>query len=255
MVASLLSFVAIASSISLIVRGEVFPDKPAGDVYTTGKDCLIHWTGDTNSTTNWKDMAIELMTGDNFNMVHLTTVATGQDGTVDGSFTHTCPGVAPNAPIYFYQFTSPNIQPSETQWTTRFTIADENGHTDPAPNATQPDGKAIPWGIGKLLDPSTATPPPDFANPGGDNSTTTSGSSDNTTVGSTTPTGASTTPTQTLTNTKLTTTKSSNTNTAAPTTTSKSPSGAIALGQSAEQYLIKTFALLATSMMAFAVLL
>ena len=66
--------------------------------------------------------------------------------------------VTPNAPIYFYQFTSPASK--TTYWTTRFTIADANGHADAAANATQANGDPIPWGVGGLTDPSKATPPP-----------------------------------------------------------------------------------------------
>jgi len=163
MVAS--SIIVLAASLSL-VSAQVYPFKPAADVYKTGEDCIIEWNGDKNSTTAWKDMAIELMTGDNYQMVHLTTVTTGQDGTIDGKFVHKCPGVAPNAAIYFYQFTSPAITRANWTWTTRFTIAGEDGSTEPPTNATQPDANhtAIAWGTGKLLDPSTATPPPDFQN-------------------------------------------------------------------------------------------
>jgi len=125
------------------------------------------------------------MTGDNYQMVHLTTVTTGQDGTIDGNFTHKCPGVYPNAAIYFYQFTSPAITRANWTWTTRFTIAGEDGSTEPPTNATQPDANhtAIAWGTGKLLDPSTATPPPDFQN--------------QTTTGTQTTTTAEGTPTET----------------------------------------------------------
>jgi len=163
MVAS--SIIVLAASLSL-VSAQVFPFKPAADVYKTGEDCIIEWNGDKNSTTAWKDMAIELMTGDNYQMVHLTTVTTGQDGTIDGKFVHKCPGVSPNAAIYFYQFTAPAITRANWTWTTRFTIAGEDGSTEQPTNATQPDANhtAIAWGTGKLLDPSIATPPPDFQN-------------------------------------------------------------------------------------------
>ena len=66
--------------------------------------------------------------------------------------------VTPPAPIYFYQFTSPGA--TGTLWTTRFTIADASGASVPAPNATEPDGQPIPWGVGALTDPSAAVPPP-----------------------------------------------------------------------------------------------
>ena len=48
------------------------PDAPApGDSFNEGSTCHIGWTADTTGT--WKTMNIELMTGDNFNMVQLTS--------------------------------------------------------------------------------------------------------------------------------------------------------------------------------------
>ena len=48
------------------------PDAPApGDSFNEGSTCHIGWTADTSGT--WKTMNIELMTGDNFNMVQLTS--------------------------------------------------------------------------------------------------------------------------------------------------------------------------------------
>lgn len=149
----------ILASVTL-VRADVYPYYPAGDVIRSGQVCAIKWNGDTASTTAWKDMAIELMTGNNYNMIHLTTVATGLDGTVNGGFNWTCPEVIPNADIYFYQFRSPYTP--DYVWTTRFTIASDTGATSPPPNDTQPDGQKIGWGNGQLADPSIATPPPTF---------------------------------------------------------------------------------------------
>jgi hypothetical protein len=89
--------------------------------------------------------------------------------TVDGTdasnntFKYPCPGVTPNAPIFFYQFTSPFAPLSATTWTTRFTIADASGSIVAAPNATQPGGQAIPWGNAALTDPSTAVAAPSDA--------------------------------------------------------------------------------------------
>ncbi|KAH0583158.1 hypothetical protein H2248_011040 [Termitomyces sp. 'cryptogamus'] len=152
----------LASASLLRVRADVTPSDPGpGVVYKVGGTCHIAWVGDTQSETSWKNMAIQLMTGDNLNMIHLTTVATGLDGTVDGTFDHICPSVSPNAPIYFYQFTSPNAPVKE--WTTRFTIASSTGATTAPTNNTQPNGAAIPWGTGALTDPSTAVQPPPFA--------------------------------------------------------------------------------------------
>lgn len=117
------------------------------------------WGGDPQSSDTWKDMNIELMTGDNFNMIHLTTVTTGQDGTVDGRFQFPCPQVTLHSAVYFYQFT--NTKTSDKTWTTRFAISTAAGATTPPPNDTQPgtDDK-IPWGVGALADPSKAVPAP-----------------------------------------------------------------------------------------------
>ncbi|KAF8336222.1 hypothetical protein F5887DRAFT_848517, partial [Amanita rubescens] len=133
-----------------------------GYVANAGSQCGIEWIGDTSSSTVWKGMSIQLMTGDNFNMIPLTTVVQNLDGTKSGSFMWTCPQVStPNSAIYFYQFTSPNTV--NRQWTTRFAIASSSGQTTPPPNVTQPGtGQAIPWGIGKLNDPSKAVPPPGY---------------------------------------------------------------------------------------------
>jgi len=157
------TFVAFfAFAAPLLVRADVNPTGPApGDTFNQGSNCVITWSGDTNSTTNWKNMAIELMTGDNINMVHLTTVATNQDGTVNGRFSYTCPQVTPNSAIYFYQFTNP--QTLTATWTGRFTIAGPGGASTPPANAVQPgSGASIPWGTGALVNPAQAVPPPSF---------------------------------------------------------------------------------------------
>lgn len=163
---------ALASA--LVARADVVPSEPSpGAVYREGQTCPVVWEADPDSPTVWKSMNIELMTGDNFDMQHLTTVATGQDGTVNGRFQFPCPGVTINAPIYFYQFTTPST--ADKTWTTRFTIASAAGQTVPAPNATQPgSGEAIPWGVGALTSPGGAVPPPSGA--GGTGAISASGS-------------------------------------------------------------------------------
>ena len=58
----------------LITRADVTPTEPApAEVFNAGTTCHIAWDGDANSTTSWKDMTIQLMTGDNFNMIALTS--------------------------------------------------------------------------------------------------------------------------------------------------------------------------------------
>jgi len=154
----------LVTSLALMAKADVTPDEPGpGAVYKTGGTCRTTWIGDKVSATAWKNMSIELMTGDNFNMIHLTTVALNLDGTTNGMYQYTCPGVTLNGPVYFYQYSAPNA--TTKQWTTRFTIASTSGQTTPAPNATQPGtGEAVPWGIGALIDPSTAVPPPAYLN-------------------------------------------------------------------------------------------
>ncbi|KAL0579639.1 hypothetical protein V5O48_002335, partial [Marasmius crinis-equi] len=66
----------------------------------------------------------------------------------DGTYDFECPAVDPYSAIYFFQYTAEGA--SGTQWTTRFTIADKDGKSVPPANSTQPDGAAIPWGVGHL---------------------------------------------------------------------------------------------------------
>ncbi|KIK56998.1 hypothetical protein GYMLUDRAFT_247272 [Collybiopsis luxurians FD-317 M1] len=158
MVSSFSLAVLLAST--LLARADVSPNTPSTG--QAGSQCTITWSGDKNSTSNWSNMAIEFMTGDNFQMVFLTTVATGLDGTKDGSYSWTCPQVNPYSPIYFYQFVSPD-EASNPQWTTRFAISSPTGATTNAPNATQPNGDKIPWGAGALVDAASASAAPSFA--------------------------------------------------------------------------------------------
>ncbi|KAL6300853.1 hypothetical protein BKA93DRAFT_902666 [Sparassis latifolia] len=148
---ALLAFIAV-------VHADPTPSDPSpGDVFNEGASCHIDW--DVDTTGIWTVMNIELMSGNNEEMQYMTTVATvnGADPKKTG-FDYTCPSVTPNAPIYFYQFTTPYSNTSH--WTGRFAIADSSGKRVPAANSTQPDGSAIPWGIGALTGPSSAVPEP-----------------------------------------------------------------------------------------------
>ncbi|KAF9454446.1 hypothetical protein P691DRAFT_770636 [Macrolepiota fuliginosa MF-IS2] len=160
MVSTFVFCLATALASAFVARAIVSPTEPSpGSVYREGETCPITWNADPDSPSDWKNMNIQLMTGDNFNMQHLTTVATNQDGSANGHFEYPCPGVTINAPIYFYQFTSPST--TNRTWTGRFAIASTTGQTVSPPNATQPgSGEAIPWGTGSLSDPSKAVPPP-----------------------------------------------------------------------------------------------
>lgn len=118
----LLIILAFLSQSALLVRADVLPTGPSpGDSFKQNSTCLVTWAGDTNSTTlepkAWKNMSIELMTGDNFAMVHLTStlfyqyrvllcepsktdindptaITSGQDGTTNGTFNYSCPDVS-----------------------------------------------------------------------------------------------------------------------------------------------------------------
>ncbi|KAJ3774517.1 hypothetical protein FB446DRAFT_664953 [Lentinula raphanica] len=156
------SFVVLlaATAFTQLARADVVPNTPSTG--KAGSTCTITWSGDSNSTSNWSNMAIEFMTGDNFDMVFLTTVATGLDGTKSGTYSWTCPDVTIYSAIYFYQFISP-AEVENPVWTTRFAIASASGDTTTPPNDTQPDGEAIPWGKGALVDASSASAAPAFA--------------------------------------------------------------------------------------------
>ncbi|KAJ7623694.1 hypothetical protein FB45DRAFT_992001 [Roridomyces roridus] len=119
----------VASTAVLLSRADVVPNAPGpGDSFTVGGQCTLGWGADPEANPAWKNMTVELMTGSNENMVHLTTVATNQDGTADGTFSYTCPDVSPSAAVFFYQFTTCGL-PGTAQWTGRFVIAGADGST------------------------------------------------------------------------------------------------------------------------------
>jgi hypothetical protein len=54
------------------IRADPTPLTPGpGDVFNQGEQCTFSWTPDPTGT--WKVMNVQLMTGDNFAMVHLTS--------------------------------------------------------------------------------------------------------------------------------------------------------------------------------------
>lgn len=156
----MLSFLAFAA-LFIAVVADPTPTAPApGAVFKEGAQCTVQWNPDTSGATTWKTMNIQLMTGDNFNMIPLSTV-----GTVDGtdpahnSLTYPCLKVTPHSAIYFYQFSSPNSP--ALYWTGRFILAGPNGESVPPANKNQPGtNDPIPWGTGQLVDPSQASAPP-----------------------------------------------------------------------------------------------
>ncbi|KAK7022882.1 hypothetical protein VNI00_016869 [Paramarasmius palmivorus] len=166
----------LASCLAVGVHAIVGPTEPTpGNTYNEGSKCNIQWQGDKDG--KWKDMSIQLMTGDNLNMVHLTTVATGLDGNKDGKFDYNCPKVSPNSEIYFYQFSAPGA-PGKLTWTGRFTIADSKGNSVPPENTDKDgNGKTFMWGTGKLDDASSAKPPPSYLSGGSAGSSASASSS------------------------------------------------------------------------------
>ncbi|KAI0347283.1 hypothetical protein BDW22DRAFT_1351693 [Trametopsis cervina] len=127
-----------------------------GQTFNAGSNCTIVWNADQTGT--WKNVTIDLMSGSNTNMSLVTNVASSLDGT-DPTLTPynwTCPELDLYSAIYFYQFTH-DAQTQDTTWTTRFTIASPNGDMVPPPNATQPSGEAIPWGIGHISANNTSS--------------------------------------------------------------------------------------------------
>jgi len=70
--ASILSTLVLSAALG--AHAIVTPSEPGpGSVYRAGSTCVVTWTGDNESTTIWKDMAIQLMTGSNYQMVHITS--------------------------------------------------------------------------------------------------------------------------------------------------------------------------------------
>jgi len=152
------SFAALAFAYSAVAAPTPLTPVPA----PAGGNCVISWTPDPTGT--WKDTVIELMTGDNENMIHLTTVTNTTVDTTSGApatLTWTCPDVSLYAAVYFYQFSHVE-EPSALTWTTRWAIESPTGQIVAPPNATQPDGTAIPWGVGLLTDISQAKPAPSY---------------------------------------------------------------------------------------------
>ncbi|KAI9567102.1 hypothetical protein HD554DRAFT_2205676 [Boletus coccyginus] len=154
MFAAVTPILTLLAAAAIYVRADPNPNNPGpGDVFVQGKPCTIGW--DVDSTGVWKTMNIDLMTGDNFDMVFLTAVAT-VDGTnpSKNTFSFTCPEVIPHSPIYFYQFTSPST--TNKTWTGRFTITGSANDVVAPAQSTQPDGANIPWGTGSLVKGSSA---------------------------------------------------------------------------------------------------
>ncbi|KAI4520927.1 hypothetical protein K525DRAFT_248200 [Schizophyllum commune Loenen D] len=164
----------LAVSAASVVRADVTPTDPGpGSSFTAGKECTFNWDPDTDSAGAWKSFTVELMSGGNQAMNHITTVATDLDGTQKGTHSWTCPELEPYSAIYFYQFSSCDSE--NKTWTTRFTITSPSGETTDPEHATQDDGSAIPWGTGKLVDEASAVALPSCDGNAGNATTPASG--------------------------------------------------------------------------------
>ena len=71
---TMLAYASLALLIagSALVRADPVPTAPGpGDVFKVGGQCSFTWTADTTGT--WKEMKVELMSGSNFQMNHITS--------------------------------------------------------------------------------------------------------------------------------------------------------------------------------------
>jgi hypothetical protein len=73
MLASLI--LTVTTLLAVFVKADINPLAPApGDIFDEGTTCHIAWTVDTSGL--WKTTNIELMTGNNFDMIFLTSAYT-----------------------------------------------------------------------------------------------------------------------------------------------------------------------------------
>ncbi|WVQ98452.1 hypothetical protein IAU59_005576 [Kwoniella sp. CBS 9459] len=163
-----LALTLFSSSVNAIIT----PTSPdSNTVVKVGDKIQALWTAD--STSSWKDVEIQLMTGDNLQMVPLATIAKGIDGTSATSYEFVAPDVSPYSKIYFLQFTNGGDMTAPT-WTTRFTIAGADGSTTDPTNSTVYSGTTVEWGTGTLL--STVTTDASGSGSGSSSSNSASGS-------------------------------------------------------------------------------
>ena len=166
--------------------------------------------------------------------------------------------VTPNAAIYFYQFSTPAL-PTNLTWTTRFTIAAADGSTTDPANSTQPDGSAIPWGVGELVDESTAVAAPSYLSSSSSSSDTTAAAADTTAAATTAAAGTAAAGTTSASMTKVASTApaaptsaSASTASNSTTATDGADSGALA-ARGADGLVLRAGAALAAAALAFSV--
>jgi hypothetical protein len=77
---SLFTALPLLAAFTTLVRADVIPSSPDGStVVKVGATAEALWTKDSNGT--WTDVTVKLMTGDNFNMVEVTSeLFGGKDG-------------------------------------------------------------------------------------------------------------------------------------------------------------------------------
>lgn len=69
---SLFTILPLISAISTLVSADVVPTSPDGStVVKIGDKAEALWAKDSNGT--WTDVTVKLMTGDNFNMIEVTS--------------------------------------------------------------------------------------------------------------------------------------------------------------------------------------
>ncbi|ORY90099.1 hypothetical protein BCR35DRAFT_132439 [Leucosporidium creatinivorum] len=170
----LAKFALAASALVSLASADVIPTGPTpGDSFNEGANCLIQY--DVDTTGNWGNTTIQLMSGSNFDMVVVADVITGLDGSTGGVINWECPAVTPNSQIYFYQYSAPG---QNTSWTGRFTIASATGESTEPTNSTTTAGVTVKYGYGALSDASETIASPSVSGvTGSGSSATASGSS------------------------------------------------------------------------------
>ncbi|TKA51433.1 hypothetical protein B0A53_05346 [Rhodotorula sp. CCFEE 5036] len=123
-------------------------------VFRAGENCTFSFERDP--TGLWKTVDVDLFSGSLVEMVNVTRVATGLDGTSHNvRFMYECPEVDPPGPIYFYQFSTPSD--TNRVWSNRFAIAGKDGIVVKPEHEHQPNGSGEPWGNGRLTSNSSST--------------------------------------------------------------------------------------------------
>lgn len=82
----------------------IAPSEPSPESsFNIGTDITATWNNTDVGTDQWTNMTIELMTGSNYNMIHLSYVATKINAMTSTSYSFKAPDVHPTSKIYFLQ--------------------------------------------------------------------------------------------------------------------------------------------------------